>query len=300
MDFTVLFCNVDDFCQVWEPRWRKRLICDRRRKRNRSTRLALSEIMTILIAFHSSRFRTFKHYYQELLRNYRTDFPALVSYERFIELIPRALEPLCAYLLTRRGPNTGIAFVDSTALAVCGNKRITRHRVFRGVAALGRTTMGWFFGFKLHLIINECGELLGIKITPGNMDDRVPVPRMAKGLTGTLFGDKGYISQGLFEQLWDEGLKLVTSIRKNMRNRLRLLRDRILLRKRSVIETVNDQLKNVAQIEHTRHRSVWNFMAHLIAGLISYTHQPHKPSIRLTDEERTLLGINKHRCLLLT
>ena len=149
--------------------------------------------------------------------------------------------------------------------------------------------MGWFYGFKLHLVINEVGELLACQFTAGNVDDRQPVPQLAKRLTGKLFGDKGYISAKLFAELWEQGVQLVTSIRSNMKNKLMPLMDKILLRKRSLIETVNDQLKNIAQIEHTRHRSPTNFMVNLTAALISYTHQPKKPSLNINDNERKLL-----------
>lgn len=151
--------------------------------------------------------------------------------------------------------------------------------------------MGWFFGFKLHLVINECGELLAVQLTPGNTDDRRPVTEMAKRLFGKLFGDKGYISSDLFDQLWNGGLQLVTHIRHNMKNALMPLIDKILLRKRSLIETVNDQLKNISQVEHTRHRSPVNFMVNLIAGLIAYTHQPKKPSLRLSPYATDALGL---------
>ena len=151
--------------------------------------------------------------------------------------------------------------------------------------------MGWFFGFKLHLVINECGELLAVQLTPGNIDDRQPVPSLTRQLVGKLFGDKGYISAALFENLWSHGLQLVTHIRRNMKNALMPLIDKILLRKRSLIETVNDQLKNISQIEHTRHRSPVNFMVNLIAGLIAYTHQPKKPSLRLPIHALGLLSL---------
>lgn len=151
--------------------------------------------------------------------------------------------------------------------------------------------MGWFYGFKLHLVINEQGELLAVQLTPGNVDDRAPVSKLTKGILGKLFGDKGYISSKLFAELWNRGLQLVTHIRRNMHNKLMPLMDKILLRKRSLIETVNDQLKNIAQIEHTRHRSVTNFLVNLVSGLISYTFQPKKPSLRLSNQEQTLLGL---------
>ena len=299
MEFTSLFCDVDDFCKVFEPKWRRKLLQCGVRRRNRKSRLALSEIMTILIAFHSSGFRTFKDYYLMLCRQHRNDFPNLVSYQRFVELMPSALVPLSGYLMSRRGENTGVGFIDSTSLAVCGNKRIRRNRVFAGVAKIGRSTMGWFFGFKLHWIINECGELLAATVTPGNVDDRSPVRDLTRGIFGKLFGDKGYISQALFAELWNEGLQLITTIRKNMKPQLLPLWDKLMLRKRSLIETVNDQLKNIAQIEHTRHRSVANFMVNLVAALASYTHQPKKPTIRFTDEERHLLGIEQKQQLLI-
>ena len=141
--------------------------------------------------------------------------------------------------------------------------------------------MGWHYGFKLHLIINDRGELLAFKLTPGNTDDRQPVPDLPKDLLGKLFGDRGYISQELFEQLYERGLQLITRHKKNMKQKLVKIIDKILLRKRSLIETVNDQLKNISQIEHSRHRSVWNFLVNLLAGLIAYTYLPKKPSLDL-------------------
>ena len=176
---------------------------------------------------------------------------------------------------------SGISFIDSTALKVCHNKRIRRHWVFDGLAQLGKTTMGFFLGFKLHLLINDQGGLLNYRLTAGNVDDRKPVEAMSEGLFGKLFGDKGYVSQSLFDKLMNKGIKLVTHLRKNMKRYLMEWEDKILLRKRSLIETVNDTLKNVCQIEHSRHRSPINFLAHLIAGLIAYTRLPKKPSLKM-------------------
>ena len=280
MDFTELFVEVDDFWKGFEVQFERRLLDDHHRRRQRDNRLSVSEMMTILIAFQAGNYRTFKHFYLHLLTHHRHDFPGLVSYSRFIQLAPRVLMPLFAYLMTRcLGPVTGISFIDSTAIKVCHPKRIKRHRVFKNLAQIGKTTMGWFFGFKRHLVINERGDLLAFTLTPGNTDDRQPVNSMTQNLWGKLFGDKGYISKKLFDNLYERGIKLVTSVRKNMKNKLITLEEKILLRKRSLIETVIDQLKNVCQIQHTRHRSPINFMAHLIAGLIAYTKQPKRPSI---------------------
>jgi len=290
MSLLALFCNVDDFCLAYEQYLEQQRIGQSRCKRGPKPALSLSEVMTIIIHFHQSNYRHFKAYYTEHVKvHLRSEFPSLVSYNRFVELMPDALLPLCAYLCTRLVMATGIAFVDSTPLAVCHNKRIFRHKVFDGLAARGKGSMGWFYGFKLHLIVNDQGELITFFLTPGNVDDRKPVPHMAKKLWGKLFGDKGYISQPLFDQLFEQGVQLITPIRKNMKNRLMPLIDKILLRKRAIIETINDQLKNISQVAHTRHRSVDNFLVNLVAGLIAYTHQPKKPSLNLSREDSALL-----------
>ena len=196
---------------------------------------------------------------------------------------------MCLYLRVRFGQRTGVAFIDSTPLSVCHNKRIGRHRVFAEVARRGKSSMGWFYGFKLHLIVNDQAESLAVQLTPGNTDDRKPVPQMTKNLWGKLVGDRGYLSQKLFEQLFARGLQLITPLRKNMRNQLVVLEDKLLTRKRFVIETIIDQLKNISQIEHTRHRSTTNFIVNLIAGLIAYTWQAKKPSLHLSDKDMALL-----------
>ena len=172
--------------------------------------------------------------------------------------------------------------MDATSLAVCKNPRIHSHKVFAGLAQRGKTSTGWFFGFKLHLIFNDRGELLNLLLTPGNMDDRKPVPKMVRKLFGKLFADKGYISKTLREELLRTfNVQLVTGIRSNMKNVLMPLIDKILLRKRAIVETIIDQLKNISQIEHSRHRSPINFLVNLICGLIAYCHQPKKPSLGL-------------------
>jgi hypothetical protein len=284
MSLLELFCDVDDFWQGFRKAWYQHLLSSQTIKRVRTTQLSMSEIMTIIIHFHQANYRTFKGYYEKhVMVHLRGEFPKLVSYPRFVALMPRASIVLMAYLQTCMGNCTGISFVDSTPLAVCHNKRIARHRVFDGFAARGKTSMGWFYGFKLHLVVNECGELVAFQLTPGNTDDRQPVPILSRCLFGKLFGDKGYLSQQLFEQLFEQGIKLITMVRKNMKNRLVLLQEKLLSRQRSIIETINDQLKNISQIEHSRHRSVNNFVVNLFAGLIAYCHQEKKPSLHLAS-----------------
>lgn len=278
-----LFCSVDTFWQVFEPWWATQQLAAAKPLRRRATRMHPSEIMTIAILFQQSHYRTFKAFYIEHVQvHLRSEFPHLVSYNRFIELLPRVLVPLTMYLHTQLGTCTGISFVDSTCLRVCHNARIHSHRVFKVDARRGKTSVGWFYGFKLHLMVNDRGEILAFCLTPGNVDDRHPVPRMVRRLFGKLFGDKGYISQALAEQLFvEQGVQLITRLKKNMHNRLMNLSDKLLLRKRAIIETINDQLKNICQIEHSRHRSPVNFLVHLLAGLTAYCRQPKKPSLDL-------------------
>ena len=288
MDSLPIFCDIDDFCLLFEPLWNERLL--ETRQRHRPSTLCLSEVMTIVVLFHASSYRNFKAYYTgHVMKNLAWAFPRLVSYQRFVELMPGALVPLCGYLQSRKGRCSGISFVDSTSLAVCHNRRIHSHKVFAGCAKRGKTSVDWFFGFKLHLVVNDCGELLSLRLTPGNTDDRRPVPELVKGLFGKLFGDRGYVSQPLCEALYDEGIQFVTKLKRGMRNRLMPFFDKIMLRKRAIIESVMDQLKNISQIEHTRHRSVANCFVNLLAGLIAYTWREKKPSLNIRVKERLQL-----------
>ncbi len=280
IDIDRLFCEVDDFVQQHLKELEQNLIGDATLKRKRRTEMTVSEIMTIIIAFHQEGFRTFKSFYLAINQLYPRCFPRLVSYNRFIELMPRVMPLLLVYLVSLKGQATGISFADSTPIQVCKPKRMGRNKVFKDIAKKGKSTVGWFFGFKLHLAVNEKGELLSFMLTPANVDDRSVLPQLTKDLWGKLFGDKGYISQKLFEDLFDRGLQLFTGIRKNMKTRLVPLFDKLLHRKRSIIETINDQLKNISQIEHSRHRSIKNFAVNLISGLIAYCLQPKKPSIK--------------------
>lgn len=280
MDFTELFCSVDDFfidfsktCNLF--------IQNKKKKPGTKSKLSLSEIVTILIAYHQSSFRHFKAFYLFLSNEKLHDFPNLVSYHRFVELTKNALPYLSAYLQSKMGSVTGISFIDSNSIAICKNIRISRNRVFSGLAKRGKSSCGWFFGFKLHLIVNEIGELLSVKVTQGNVDDRNPVLNLCKKIKGKIFADRGYLGDALFKKLYKKGIHLITSVKGNMKNKIIPMVDKIMLRKRFIIETINDQLKNISNIEHSRHRSPTNFMVNLLGGLIAYALQPHKPSIKI-------------------
>ena len=278
-----LFCAVDDFCQVFEPLWDKQLMGDGLKHRQRHRQLCLSEMMTITIAFHQSHYRNFKGFYLNQVRGHWLQaFPKLVSYQRFVEWMPSPLMPLSIYLHSCFGQCTGLSVMDSTKIQVCHNRRIKMHKVFQNIGKRGKTSVDWFFGFKLHLVCNDVGQLLNIAVTSGNTDDRKPVLNLLKGLSGKVVADRGYISQKLFEQLLTQmGIQLITKPKRNMKNKLMPLIDKLLTRKRSIIETIIDQLKNISQIEHSRHRSPVNFLVNLVCGLIAYCLQPKKPSLNI-------------------
>lgn len=291
MDILTLFFDIDEFCRAFEPLWKQHLLAQDQMRRNRERTLSLSEVMTILVLFHSHGYRNLKQFYLEFVSQHLcAEFPNLVSYPRFVQFEQEALIPLAAYLQTKRGDCTGVSFVDATKLIACENLRIPQHKQFADIAARGKTSVGWFFGFKLHLIVNDGGELLSWFVTPGNCDDRKPVPHLAKQLRGKLFGDKGYLSNPLKLLLAEQNLELITKPKKNQKNVAPLAaEDKILLRKRAVIESVFDQLKNISQIEHTRHRSFWNFLVNLVSGLIAYSWREKKPSLNYDVKELRLL-----------
>lgn len=280
-----IFVSVDDFCNQFEPFLNKKLI-GKPKQRNKPARLSNSEVMTIQIAFHHSGFRTFKDFYLGYVcRHMRSLFPKTVSYNRMTELVSGSMLHLFAYLKSfGLGDCTGISFVDSTPLRVCHNKRIHQHRTFKGIAQRGQCSIGWFYGFKLHLLCNDMGQLIDMQISPGNTDDRKPLKDksfIAK-LWGKLYGDKGYISKELFTELFGKGIHLVTKLKRNMKSTsLTPVMDAILLRKRAIAETIIDQLKNICQVEHSRHRSPKNFFNNLLAALIAYNFNDKKPSLKL-------------------
>jgi hypothetical protein len=221
----------------------------------------------------------FKYFYLDLLENKDGLFPDLVHYDRFITLIKRGLPALICMLKSLEGDVTEYLFIDSTPMAVCHNLREKKHKVFKGLAAKGRTSTGWFFGLKLHMIFNTKGEIVRLSVTPGNINDRSPVPNMVKGLIAKLIGDKGYLSKKLFNTLFTKGITLITKIKKNMKNCLMNTTDKLMLMRRSFVETIFSSMKSLNTLIHHRHRSPFNAFAHLFAGLINYQIRPDKPAL---------------------
>lgn len=284
MILTQIFYDVDNFCKDFKKHLDAHSISADLSAlvKREQKRMSLSDIMTILVYFHHSGYRTFKKYYKEC-GDLKGAFDGALSYNRFVELVPQALVPLTIFMnLCCKNKCSGFGFIDSTKLQVCHNLRISRNKVFSGIAARGKTSTGWFYGFKLHLIINERGEIISFMLTPGNVADNNTsvVTKLARKCFGKLWGDRGYISKKLFDALFAKGIKLITKLKKKMKIQIMEIEDRLGLSKRGIIESVNCILKETCQIEHSRHRSPTNFVVNLISGLVAYCFLPKKPSLR--------------------
>lgn len=286
-----LFIMLDDFCialESWkqtQPRYKRSL--------TRKPVMSDSEMLTLLIFYQMSGYKCFQYYYEELVATTLQEyFPQQVSYERFVALIPRLLPGLYVFLkgqtlLSRR---SGTYFIDSKKLPVCHNRRIHNHKVFAQQAQRGKSSTGWFYGFKVHLVINHYGELINFLFTQGNIADNnhEALRQLIGSLKGQCFGDKGYLTT-LFEEFYEQGLQLVTKVRNKMKNRLIPLDQYLKLRKRAIIESVNDILISVFDLEHTRHRSPVNALAHMLSALIAYCFYEDKPAVFIEENDTQLL-----------
>lgn len=281
---TEIFCDIDNFCKDFFTE-NLHLLSNPNRKRNRKYVLTESEVMTITVLFHMSGHRTFKHFYKYcVITELRKEFPNLVSYNRFVELQQNVSTLFLAYLASKKRNETGLYYVDSTSLKVCNNRRIHRHKTFKDIAKRGKTSMGWFFGFKLHLVINHIGEIVSFMITNGNVDDRKPLKKLFKNLKGLAGADKGYIGKKYVQDLSKQGLRFITKVKRNMKKKYNATLSRFekyFLSMRSLVETVIGQLKYSCQIEHSRHRSTTNFVTNLLSGLVAYSFKPEKIKLNL-------------------
>jgi len=291
-----IFVPADDFCISFaECIEQFRLENSQGRHRKRRASLTDSEIIAILIFFHYGSFTNFKHYYNHYVKEHLGDcFPTLVSYNRFIELQSRVAVPMMLFLkMNCLGKSRGINFIDSTHIKVCHNRRIHQHKVFKEIAERGFCSIGWFYGFKLHLVINDSGEILSFYLTKGNVDDRdiKVMQSLTETIFGKLFGDKGYISKALSDLLFADGIQLITKVKKNMKPQSLSATDSILLRKRAIIESVNDELKNICQLQHTRHRSINGFLFNIMSVLAAYSFFPKKSSLNIQMENTNQLSL---------
>jgi hypothetical protein len=275
-----VFCEVDDFCKAFQSQWAAHQIARSYQPHGPKPGLADSELITLLLMLHSSGFKYLKNFYNspmgEVLRHY---FPGMPCYQRFVTLQQRVFVPLMCFMCSRLGRQTGIYYIDSTALPVCHNRRISRHKTFKGLAARGKTSMGWFFGFKLHLVFNQLNEIVAVKLTPGNVHDGAPVEQLTQNLTGKLFGDKGYLGKQRAAALLKRGLVLMTKVRKHMKALPLTLTDKLLLNARNMAETIIGHIKAFSSLNLPKHRAPINAFLHLLAALTAYQLNPIKPDV---------------------
>ena len=287
-----IFCESDDFCKFFEKEVSVKFL-GRNNSIGRKPSLTPSEIMTISIYFHATKFKSFKDYYNTFIKGYlRSNFPNIVSYNRFIELRQEMMLPLLLFVKIKGlGQCDGISIIDSTTLKVCHVNRAYSHKLFKGIAQKGKNSVGWFYGFKLHCIINSQGELINFYVTPGNVaDNNVDVlDKITESIFGKLVGDKGYI--GAFKQLYDKGIFLIHGIRKNMKNKLMPLFDKLLLRKRGTIESVFGVLKESFSLESSKNRSQIGYFVQLFSAIAAYYFKPNKPRI-FSHAELEMLCVN--------
>ena len=278
------FLELDDFVIAFDKKMSGHLLEKQSPRSVNKPEISVSEMMCIEILYHHSGYKCFQYYYKQEVEKgcLKPYFPSAPCYARFVQLKPRMLSYLVLYLnLCRLGQLCGIYYADSTKLAVCSNRRIHSNRVFKGQAERGKTSTGWFYGLKLFLVINAFGEILNAFFTPGNVADNNEsiIIKLFSKLKGWAFADKGFINQKASEILMEKGLLLITKLKKNMKNKLLKMEHKMLLQKRGLIESVNDILKTVCDIEHSRHRSPINALVNLYAGLCSYSWLDRKPSI---------------------
>jgi transposase len=303
VDVTALYCCLDDFCQVFGD-WEAHRLIPSQATRERPGKLSRSETLFTVVLSHLSASKHFKAFHHHGTgQQHRAGFGDLPHCDRFVSLMPRLFAPLTVLLHSLSGEPTGIYFAGPTKLAVCHNRRVRRHRVCDGLAARGKASMGeaaggsigpadrwrgsggWFYGLKPHVVVSHTGQVVALRITPGNTADSTVLDQMTQRLAGKIYADKGYVGRALFAKLWRRGLHLITSIRRNVRNSLTPLADKVMLRQRFLIETVLDTLKSEMGLEHSRHRSVMNAMAHVLSGLVAYAFRPGKPAISPTGQQ---------------
>jgi hypothetical protein len=281
MEPTAIFYHIDEFCKFIEQILQRKML-ENGSQRRRSCKLTLSEVMTIAVMFHRSGYKNFKSFFlgsQEKLRNY---FPNLVSYTRFIELRSAAAMPLLLFLkFVNNGLCTGHSIVDSTLLKTCHTRRESSHKTFKGWARKGKTSTGWFYGFKLHIVINGYGEIISFALTPGNVADNNQqlLLTLFKEIFGDVAGDLGYlINEKKREELRAMDINLITKKKKCMKSKAPMNNDdAALLKKRGIIETIIGVLKGQFSLEHSRHRSRLGFLAHIAATLTAYFFTTKKP-----------------------
>jgi len=291
---TRLFVFIDDFVKAFnsytetDPE-NKLLVPFFKQEVQNNCRLHLSEILTIIVYFHSSGFKTFKHYYKFLERYHMKEFPHLISYNRFVEIKHNYTLELFILSQTISAQCDGLSYIDSTHLPVCHIKREYTHKIFEGVAAKSKSTMGWYFGFKLHVISNQYGHPISYELTRSTVDDRQVPDSLFDKIFGELYGDKGYLGKPFMDRMSEKSIKIITALKKNMKPKMMTQKQSNSLSKRSIIESIFNCLKNHLNMQHTRHKNPKNYLVNLIGAITAYCFK-FVTTVALRDNE--LLRLN--------
>ena len=299
-----IYVEVDDFCKSQVEKISSLIVKhkffeDLYEKRHLSKRMTMAEVMTILIYYHYSGYKNFKTYYTKYVeKELKNDF-TIVSYNRFVWWTPLALLPLICFVMwcCCNGKRTGIYFIDSTKISACNNRRVHMNKVFKGFASWGKTSMGWFWGFKLHLLVNQYGELINCRFTTGSVsDNNVKVLfHLTNDINGWVIGDKGYLCNKAKNDFIEKDgeISLFAKPRKNQKTK-KSYYDRIPFlaklwaRKRGLIETIIGVKKEEFNLEHTRHRSIFNAFTHMYAAIAAYYFRVNKPNASINLEQYLL------------
>jgi hypothetical protein len=256
------------------------------------SRFSRSEVMTVLIAYHLSGQKRFKYFYhQDILGRYLSWLPAAPCYERFVALIPHVVVELYLLLKYRCQPALAENYIDSKPLKVCHIKREHQHKVMADWAAKGKGSMGWFYGFKLHAVVNREAQLVNFLLTAGNIADNNHqlLSYLLKDVQGKVYGDKGYLSK-LKETLLEKGTDLIAKMRRNgKKDALVVEKDAYYHRHRGLIETIFGQWVGLIDLEHSRHRSPINYLCNVFAAPLAYTFMDQHPHIIAFEDRNRLL-----------
>lgn len=271
LDLTTLFCTIDDFFLKFEPVYYQFLKQQKTCSRVRCASLNISEIVFIVIWYKCSHFTNFKAFFTSLNNHHRSLFQGIPCYERMIYLIKRhhlALHALHFYLM--KGCEQPYLWIDSTSLPVCKNQRIQRHKALIQIATRGKSSMGWFFGCKLHVIMNASGHLVSTALSNGHTADIKMVEQLVSGFKAKLYADRGYISSKLKSQLRQQHIDLITYHRKNMQALQLDQDDEYHLKQRNKIETLFSLLKGSYHLVTSKARSLTGYLAGIYASLCAY------------------------------
>jgi hypothetical protein len=280
VQLTKLYCFIDDFIKTLMKLPTGEVIAKGwKGKRGPERRLSLQEVITLNIMRFYIKVNDLKAFHRLASQSYREYFPKLPNYENFLKASNKSLPAFVVLLwyllfLNRGMKYGGIFFMDSTALSVCDNHYISSHKVAKGFAARGKTTKGWFYGFKLHGVCDAMGNLLQVAFTSGNVNDSLMVEKLTEMLDGLYVADAGYLLKAeTFKALFEKHKRVMAAARKNMK-RLMTAEQKVLLRKRSIIETTWDVLKERFELVYHLARKMDGLFRHYCSSLISFLLQP--------------------------